>query len=377
MRSGGDSHHSFNSLQFPYGSAAPSGSVRSRDQTAAGEKILQVLRFLIQTRRKPIRLGPSTAVITNPVEQKYVNKSHDNKQAKLHRFLLLVSDCGSSKVQGSEQIRVATAIFPVVSLLNHSCDPNTSISFRGRTAVVRASRLIRKGEEALHCYGPHKSWMVAIERQRALKEQYFFECHCRACTKELRSEVKDKATGLDAFVCSQCFSPLQEEGESCRCRNSSCGYLVSWSRLQARLQKIRARIRDAVEQIEKDRPEQALEQLVSCQRSAGRFLSPTHRVRGEIEDAVAQAHASTGNWLTAAQHLEFSLRTVETHYGSSSLEFGQELFKLAQVLFNGGAAYDALMAICRAEGILLVHCGPESELLAELLAMKSCLEGLL
>ena len=32
-------------------------------------------------------------------------------------------------MQASGEVRIATAIFPVLSLLNHSCCPNTSLSF--------------------------------------------------------------------------------------------------------------------------------------------------------------------------------------------------------------------------------------------------------
>lgn len=80
-----------------------------------------------------------------------------------------------------EEIRIATAIFPTLSLLNHSCCPNTSLVFstgaaadpcgsqesvglnqrligeghqgRGVTVTVRAARVITPGEEILHCYG--------------------------------------------------------------------------------------------------------------------------------------------------------------------------------------------------------------------------------
>ncbi|KAL0182883.1 hypothetical protein M9458_022258, partial [Cirrhinus mrigala] len=69
------------------------------------------------------------------------------------------------------EIRIATAIFPVLSLLNHSCSPNTSISFNtgfqtdplnqfgpeiprsGVTVTVRASKDLTAGQEILHCYG--------------------------------------------------------------------------------------------------------------------------------------------------------------------------------------------------------------------------------
>lgn len=43
----------------------------------------------------------------------------------------------------------------------------------------------------------------------------------------------------------------------------------------------------------------------------------------------------SGKWQEAARHLEKSIQIVETHHGPSSVEMGHELFKLAQILFNG------------------------------------------
>lgn len=96
------------------------------------------------------------------------------------RFLYLTG-AANSPVQSSREIRVATAIFPTLSLLNHSCCPNTSLVFstgvaadpsgsdvsahlseseaedrstaRGVCVTVRAAKEIPAGQEILHCYG--------------------------------------------------------------------------------------------------------------------------------------------------------------------------------------------------------------------------------
>lgn len=81
-------------------------------------------------------------------------------------------------MQANQEIRIATAIFPTLSLLNHSCCPNTSLAFstgtsadpptsdlppeggsaarrssRGVLVTVRAATDIPVGQEILHCYG--------------------------------------------------------------------------------------------------------------------------------------------------------------------------------------------------------------------------------
>lgn len=90
---------------------------------------------------------------------------------------LRVTGATDSLVQSSREIRIATAVFPTLSLLNHSCRPNTSLVFstgtgadppgsdvsadfsesaaehRGVAVTVRAAKDITAGQDILHCYG--------------------------------------------------------------------------------------------------------------------------------------------------------------------------------------------------------------------------------
>lgn len=42
-----------------------------------------------------------------------------------------------------------------------------------------------------------------------------------------------------------------------------------------------------------------------------------------------------GDWNNAASHLERSAVAIGSQYGEDSIELGQQLFKLAQLHFNG------------------------------------------
>ncbi|CAH8595751.1 unnamed protein product [Dicrocoelium dendriticum] len=81
------------------------------------------------------------------------------------------------------QVRVATGLFPCVSLLNHACEPTTSISFQGSFIILRCTKPVKPGDEVFTCYGPHFLHDVSRTRRRAqLRKQYFFECDCEHCT---------------------------------------------------------------------------------------------------------------------------------------------------------------------------------------------------
>ena len=95
-----------------------------------------------------------------------------------------------------EQRKVATALFPHVALVNHSCDPNCFLNFEGgphtafRRVHLRVTRLITPGEQLTICYGPHKNKIhSAKNRREALQNQYSFLCHCASCHEELDEPV--------------------------------------------------------------------------------------------------------------------------------------------------------------------------------------------
>ncbi|NWX68138.1 SMYD4 protein, partial [Alca torda] len=281
------------------------------------------------------------------------------------------SGSGDGAVVNKKPVRLATAFFPVLSLLNHSCCPNISVSFSGTAATVRASQPIPSGQEIFHCYGPHRCRMRVAERQQLLS-QYFFECRCRACLDELESDVKSVVSMRNSFLCPSCRASMQGEDVLC-CSNEACAISVSRQSLSRRLQDLQQQIKKALELLKDSKADQAIKMLLKCQVDAGNFLSPKHLLMGEMEDHLAQAYATLGKWQEAARHLKRSIEIVEVHHGPSSVEIGHELFKLAQILFNGFAVSEALSTIQRAEKILSVHCGPQSTQIQELKEMKTCL----
>lgn len=273
-------------------------------------------------------------------------------------------------ITDSRQVRLASGIFPVVSLLNHSCSPNTSVSFTGTVATVRASQQIGKGQEILHCYGPHESRMGVAERQQKLRSQYFFDCNCLACQNEKHSTAAGPRWA--AFCCHRCGELMQGD-DVLSCGSASCTESVSRDHLVRRLQDLQKQVGVAQKLLRNGKLELAVQLLLGCRRDAESFLWAEHSVVGEIEDDLAQAYAALGDWHRSATHLQKSLQVVEVRHGPCSVEMGHELFKLAQIFFNGCAVPEALSTVHKAEKVLLVHYGPGSDEVQELQKMKSCL----
>lgn len=79
------------------------------------------------------------------------------------------------------QIRVAQALYPTASLVNHACAPSAHASFRGRAICVRATRDIPEGGRVLIAYGPQAGQQTAAMRRKLLLTSHVFACRCAAC----------------------------------------------------------------------------------------------------------------------------------------------------------------------------------------------------
>ncbi|XP_062870212.1 SET and MYND domain-containing protein 4 [Trichomycterus rosablanca] len=328
--------------------------------------------------------------ILGPTALRHMMQLRCNAQA-VTTIKVKESSSPSLAVQSSKEIRIATAVFPILSLLNHSCCPNTSISFSlgfssmgksgpvsfasGVTVSIRASQDIAAGQELLHCYGPHCKRMDVKERQRQLMEQYFFQCHCQACKQQLGDETRALPLILSGLKCEKCGSSLQSRVDVHVCSQSSCHHHISNAELEDKIQILKHHMTSALQLMKNHKYDQAIRVLQDASTKASSILMKTHPLQGEIADATARAYASLGNWRQAASHLKQSVIAVGCQYGEDSLELGRQLFKLAQLHFNGGDIQSACSVIPKAQRLLSLHLDPCCEELQELQAMEACLNS--
>ncbi|XP_025241289.1 histone-lysine N-methyltransferase SMYD3 isoform X1 [Theropithecus gelada] len=99
--------------------------------------------------------------------------------------------CNSFTICNAEMQEVGVGLYPSISLLNHSCDPNCSIVFNGPHLLLRAVRDIEVGEELTICY--LDMLMTSEERRKQLRDQYCFECDCFRC--QTQDKDADMLTG--------------------------------------------------------------------------------------------------------------------------------------------------------------------------------------
>lgn len=269
-------------------------------------------------------------------------------------------------VDTQSQVRIATAIYPTASLMNHSCDPTILASFVKDVLVVKSVRDVPAGGEIFNCYGPHFKRMKSSERQVILKSQYFFECQCEAC-----AGVQSDMPISQALRCPECGNsmPVQQVALVC----PSCHVSFDLADILPKLEVAEKHFTDGVQKLERGDLTGALTSLQSSLAMREKLLAADHRDLGHTHDAMAQCLAMRGHYSQAADHLSRSLVVTKMVYGADSLEVAHELHKMAEVQVNARRPRDALVTAACALRLARVHCSEEDSWVQELLCLETAL----
>jgi hypothetical protein len=101
---------------------------------------------------------------------------------------------------------------PLLSRANHSCTPNSFITFSGSSANLRTLIPITAGEEITLPYVD--TTFPTPVRQQELKERWFFDCHCELCAGAPASAMTDQQQCPECGattpppICVKCSHPL-------------------------------------------------------------------------------------------------------------------------------------------------------------------------
>ena len=102
-----------------------------------------------------------------------------------------------------QNVELGGAVYPSISLSNHSCCANTSRTNYGRFGVVHAVKSIFPNEKVYDNYGHFYHSDPKEKRQQVLAAQYFFTCNCQAC-KDDWPTYRDISRREPEFCCYVC-----------------------------------------------------------------------------------------------------------------------------------------------------------------------------
>ncbi|XP_017784826.1 PREDICTED: SET and MYND domain-containing protein 4-like [Nicrophorus vespilloides] len=107
-------------------------------------------------------------------------------------------------------------VYPSISMMNHSCQPNTNIFYINDVAIVKAVEDIPKGNQVFNCYGMDHRFTDRVERKHAILDRNLFECLCEICldpSKEFKMVynhvvcICGNILAEDQGTCNECNRP--------------------------------------------------------------------------------------------------------------------------------------------------------------------------
>lgn len=164
----------------------------------------------------PCLMNEAQQLVIGSIVLRHLFQIQSNLVSILHQDL---SNLTSGRyLTGMLEKPIGVGIYPTISLLNHSCNPNIISVFNRNKFIARAGKSLECGTELNYCYGPSVKRMSKRDRQAALKEQYFFECKCECCSSNIEDETR-------ALRCGTCDGPviyhrdLTSECSNCHIKN--------------------------------------------------------------------------------------------------------------------------------------------------------------
>ena len=126
--------------------------------------------------------------------------------------LFLSQQCNAHQILDSAGNPIALGLFPLTSMLNHSCVPNCAHSFvlqpgRPPRLVMRTIRDVAAGEELVYNYT--QLYASTSRRRLALEQCYSFVCECQRC-KEGDDAYIDNEGGSSSSLRSQVVASTLE-----------------------------------------------------------------------------------------------------------------------------------------------------------------------
>ncbi|KND00705.1 uncharacterized protein SPPG_09147 [Spizellomyces punctatus DAOM BR117] len=241
--------------------------------------------------------------------------------------LLCRFSCNSISVSDGELVNIGVGVFPVLSLVNHSCSPNAAIIFNGERATLRAIKNIQVDEEIC------QSYMEIAEpryvRRKELKETYFFDCRCPLClrydqTADPRTTYNCVSSGCAGFI----DLPDQLENATCSVHGRLSADLEA--KLTDEVTKAFRLYRKAAEESDPDR---ALSTGLACLRLQSKLMHPANsemiRTRRLVLDLLLSRQRWEEAYKVSHDLLDAYQALYEQHHPSISVQ-AYMTYKLAE-----------------------------------------------
>nr|XP_027309659.2 histone-lysine N-methyltransferase SMYD3 isoform X1 [Anas platyrhynchos] len=267
--------------------------------------------------------------------------------------------CNCFTISNGEMQDVGVGLYPSMSLLNHSCDPNCVIVFEGYQLLLRSVREIQIGEELTISY--IESLMPTSERQKQLMRQYCFECDCHLCQdheKTPESVIREDKCYMNSRY------QLHEDAEKL------AGEESAWKE-----------VKDAVNEVRYPKSKEEWEQVLArCQSllsgDTGR-LPDTNIYKLKMLDCAMDACINLEAWEQALCYGNRTLGPYRLYYPGFHPLRAVQLMRVGKLQYSQDMFPQALETLKEAYNIMKVTHGTDHRLMQTLMDLKEQCEAIM
>lgn len=208
---------------------------------------------------------------------------------------------------------IGVAIYPTMSLLNHSCSPNIISIFHRNKLVARSSKTLHCGTELNFCYGPSMFRMSKKDRIARLKEQYFFTCTCECCSSSQENESR-------ALLCPKCKGPvIYNQDLTNKCMKCNEEEVLSTSDALSDIRAMQLKIQQVSPDSDQDNLKNILE-LKKIETELKKLVFWKHYLFVKVKTLLIECAEALDDMDLALQYCDEELMLCDKTYGSNSFE---------------------------------------------------------
>ncbi|XP_021285132.1 histone-lysine N-methyltransferase ASHR1-like isoform X2 [Herrania umbratica] len=275
--------------------------------------------------------------------------------------------CNAHTICDSELRPLGTGLYPVISIINHSCLPNSVLVFEGRLAVVRAVQHIPKDAEILISY--IETAASTITRQKTLKEQYLFTCTCPCCIKAGQHDDIQESAILEGYRCrdNRCSGFLLRESDDKGFVCQQCGLTRNKEEIRKISSDIKALLDKAPKSTSSGNPQDAMILYKNIEKLQKEVCHPFSislmRTREKLHEILVQLE----EWKEALTFCKLTIPVYERVYPGFHPLLGLQYYSCGKLEWLLGETDDAIKSLTKAVDILRITHGTNTPFMKELL----------
>ncbi|XP_022993816.1 histone-lysine N-methyltransferase ASHR1 [Cucurbita maxima] len=274
--------------------------------------------------------------------------------------------CNAHTICDSELRPLGTGLYPVISIINHSCLPNAVLVFEGRSAVVRAVQHIPAGAEVSISY--IETAGSTMTRQKALKENYLFTCTCSRCVKDQEDEIKESAI-LEGYRCKndQCDGFLLRNSDDTGFTCQQCGLVRNKEEIKNIASQIKSISDEASTSMFHQNCGEALFMYEKTEELQKILCHPYSISLMQTREKLLKISMELENWTKALLYCKLTISVYQKLYPGIHPLLGLQFYTCGKLEWLLGYTEDAVKSYTEAFDILRITHGTNSSFMKDLL----------